>query len=46
MGHEDNGFKITVEDLENVRTDKTKAFILNSPCNPTGAIYTADELEK
>ncbi|MEG2708650.1 MAG: aminotransferase class I/II-fold pyridoxal phosphate-dependent enzyme, partial [Vagococcus sp.] len=45
-GHQDNGFKVTVEDLEKATTDKTKAFILNSPCNPTGAIYTADELEK
>ncbi len=45
-GIESNHFKVTVEDLEKVTTSKTKAFILNSPCNPTGAIYTRDELEK
>lgn len=45
-GKEDNHFKITVEDLEKATTKKTKAFILNSPCNPTGAIYTREELEK
>ena len=45
-GDEGNGFKVTVDKLEEARTDKTKAFILNSPCNPTGAIYTSEELEK
>lgn len=45
-GIESNHFKVTVEDLEKVTTNKTKAFILNSPCNPTGAIYTPEELEK
>ncbi|MEG0287035.1 MAG: pyridoxal phosphate-dependent aminotransferase [Vagococcus sp.] len=45
-GQEDNGFKVSVEDLEKARTSKTKAFILNSPCNPTGAIYSPQELEK
>ncbi|MEG0731955.1 MAG: pyridoxal phosphate-dependent aminotransferase [Vagococcus sp.] len=45
-GKEDNHFKVTVEDLEKATTKKTKAFILNSPCNPTGAIYTREELEK
>ncbi|MGO3732808.1 MAG: pyridoxal phosphate-dependent aminotransferase [Vagococcus sp.] len=44
--HDDAGFKVTVADLEKVRTNKTKAFVLNSPSNPTGAIYTADELKK
>src|SRR5699024_7914561 len=41
---EENGFKFNVDDLNNVLTDKTKAIILNSPSNPTGAIYTKDEL--
>lgn len=45
-GIESNHFKVTVEDLEKATTSKTKAFILNSPCNPTGAIYTLEELEK
>lgn len=38
-------FKITVEDLEKVATSKTKALILNSPSNPTGMIYSKEELE-
>lgn len=37
-------FKITAEQLENAITDKTKVFMLNSPCNPTGMVYTKDEL--
>ena len=44
-GHQKNGFKVTLEDLEKATTSKTKAFILNSPCNPTGAIYSNEELE-
>ncbi|HHV46713.1 MAG TPA: pyridoxal phosphate-dependent aminotransferase [Tissierellia bacterium] len=43
---EENDFKFTVQDLDKVKTDKTKALILNSPSNPTGAIYYRDELEK
>jgi aspartate aminotransferase len=43
---EENGFKITPEDLTAAITSKTKAFILNSPSNPTGAAYTKDELCK
>lgn len=43
-GLQSNGFKVTVTDLEAARTEKTKAIILNSPCNPTGTIYTKDEL--
>ena len=41
----DQGFKITPEQLEAALTPKTKMFILNSPSNPTGAVYTADELK-
>lgn len=37
-------FKVTVSQLEAARTEKTKAIILNSPSNPTGAIYSKDEL--
>ena len=40
----ENNFKITPEELENAITDKTKAFILNNPNNPTGAVYTRREL--
>ncbi|MCI1857080.1 MAG: pyridoxal phosphate-dependent aminotransferase [Sporolactobacillus sp.] len=38
-------FKITETDLERVITPKTKALILNSPSNPTGMIYTKEELK-
>jgi aspartate aminotransferase len=43
---EENGFKITPEDLKQVVTSKTKALIINSPSNPTGTAYTKGELEK
>lgn len=42
---ESNAFKLTVEALEKVVTEKTKAIIINSPNNPTGTVYTKDELE-
>ena len=41
----DQGYKITPEQLEAAITQKTKWLILNSPSNPTGAGYTADELK-
>lgn len=41
-GAEQN-YKVTVEQLEAARTDKTKALIFCSPSNPTGAVYTAAE---
>ena len=41
---QNNDFKVTVDQLEAVRTDKTKAVIINSPSNPTGSIYSKDEL--
>lgn len=44
-GEENNGFKITVSQLEASRTPKTKAFIINSPSNPTGMIYDQKELQ-
>ena len=40
----ENSFKITAEELEQAITDKTKAFVLNNPNNPTGAVYTRSEL--
>jgi aspartate aminotransferase len=42
---EENGFKITPEELEKAIKPKTRAFILNSPSNPTGSAYTRKELE-
>lgn len=44
-GEENNGFKITVSQLEASRTPKTKALIINSPSNPTGMIYDQKELQ-
>jgi aspartate aminotransferase len=41
---QNNGFKLLPADLEAAITPRTKWFMLNSPCNPTGAAYTADEL--
>ncbi|MEJ6660691.1 MAG: pyridoxal phosphate-dependent aminotransferase [Candidatus Thioglobus sp.] len=38
-------FKITPKQLEQSITDKTKLFIINSPSNPTGAVYSKDELQ-
>jgi aspartate aminotransferase len=42
--NEATDFRITAEQLEAALTPKTKVFVLNSPCNPTGASYAADEL--
>jgi aspartate aminotransferase len=41
---QNNGFKLRPEDLEAAITPRTKWLVLNSPCNPTGAAYSADEL--
>ncbi|MGD9677080.1 MAG: pyridoxal phosphate-dependent aminotransferase [Vulcanibacillus sp.] len=43
-GKADNNYKITPEQLENAISKKTKVFIINSPNNPTGTIYTHNEL--
>jgi aspartate aminotransferase len=40
----ENGFKITAEDFANFMTPKTRLIIINSPSNPTGSIYTREEL--
>ncbi len=42
---EENSWKITPEDFENAMTPRTKMIILNSPGNPTGSIYTREELK-
>src|SRR5512132_3119635 len=42
--NEATGFRITAEQLEAAVTAKTRVFVLNSPCNPTGASYDKDEL--
>ncbi|HEU5052335.1 MAG TPA: pyridoxal phosphate-dependent aminotransferase [Hanamia sp.] len=38
-------FKITPQQLENSITEKSRLFIFSSPCNPTGSVYSKDELE-
>ncbi len=40
-----NSYKITADELLAAVTPRTKAFVLNNPCNPTGAVYSKDELE-
>jgi aspartate aminotransferase len=41
---QNNGFKLRAEDLEAAITPRTKWFMLNNPCNPTGAAYSAADL--
>ncbi|MCA0985746.1 pyridoxal phosphate-dependent aminotransferase [Guptibacillus algicola] len=45
-GKEENEFKVSVDQLKEVVTSKTQAIVINSPSNPTGSIYSAEELEK
>jgi len=42
----ENGFKITPDQLENAITKKTRLLIFNSPSNPTGMVYSGEEIEK
>lgn len=44
-GKEENGFKITPNQLRASISPKVKAIIVNSPSNPTGSLYTRDELQ-
>ncbi|WP_099362754.1 pyridoxal phosphate-dependent aminotransferase [Fredinandcohnia onubensis] len=44
-GKEENNFKVTVEQLEAAITNKTVALVLNSPSNPTGMLYSQEELK-
>lgn len=41
---EENAWKLTPEDFENAMTPRTKMIILNTPGNPTGSLYTKEEL--
>ena len=41
----EHDYKITAAQLEKAITPKSRLFIFSSPCNPTGAVYTKDELE-
>lgn len=42
---QENNFKITIEQLKSVITPKTKMLILTTPSNPTGMVYSRQELE-
>ncbi|MCC3870412.1 pyridoxal phosphate-dependent aminotransferase [Terrisporobacter mayombei] len=42
--HKSNDFKLTADLLEKYITDKTKMLLLNNPSNPTGSVYTKEEL--
>jgi aspartate aminotransferase len=42
---EDQGYRVTVEQLEAARTPRTKALLFCSPSNPTGSVYSAAEVE-
>ncbi len=43
---EDEGFKINPQQIQEAITPRTRALILNSPCNPTGSVYLRQELEE
>lgn len=45
QGDPTNEFKITAAQLKEAITPRTRAFVINSPCNPTGAVYTREELK-
>lgn len=45
FGAEDRDFKVTPAELDMVVTDATRGLIINSPSNPTGAVYTVEELD-
>lgn len=42
---EKSGFKITPKQLQNAITSKTKILLINTPSNPTGSVYSKEELE-
>lgn len=44
FGEQSNDFKITPGDLDRCVTGATRGLIINTPCNPTGAVYSIDEL--
>jgi aspartate aminotransferase len=44
-GSRENQLKVTPDDLRLAATPRTRGLILNSPCNPTGSVYSREELE-
>ena len=45
LGDASRGFKVTADDLDRHATENTRGLMLNSPCNPTGSVYTSGELD-
>jgi aspartate aminotransferase len=45
FGAESNDFKITPDDLDRCATKATRGLVINSPSNPTGAVYSVEELD-
>ncbi|RXS87407.1 MULTISPECIES: pyridoxal phosphate-dependent aminotransferase [Streptomyces] len=45
VADETTGYRVTVEQLEAARTDRTKVLLFVSPSNPTGAVYTREQVE-
>ncbi len=45
-GEKENNYKVTAQQIADACTPNTKAFVLNSPNNPSGMIYTKEELEE
>jgi aspartate aminotransferase len=45
-GDAERGLKVTAEQLAGAATERTRGVLLNSPCNPTGAVYGRDELNE
>jgi len=41
----ENGYKVTAKQVEGALTEKTRAVIYSSPCNPTGAVFSREELK-
>ena len=41
----ESGYKISPKQLEDAITDRTRLFMFSSPCNPTGAVYSKEELQ-
>ncbi|RUM32660.1 MAG: aspartate aminotransferase [Aquifex sp.] len=44
--NKDKGFKLTLDDIKDKVSEKTKAIVINSPNNPTGAVYDEEELRR
>jgi len=42
----DQDFKVTAQQLQQAISDKTRLILLNTPCNPSGSVYSASELEE